>query len=369
MRRRIAANAGEPDFRAYTFKALNRFDYTPEDAIRYQEAIASEVVPVLARLREERREQMGVESLRPWDIQVDPLNRPPLKPFASVVELEEGLSRIFRTLDPELAAIWDGMREAGTLDLEPRKSKVPGLGYSTNLPVTNQAYIYWSAVGTDRDVSVMLHEAGHAFHFVLSMRAQPHAWNALSAIEFAEVGSQGMELLALPYLGKDAGGFYDAEDAGRWRLSLLESVLLQMAMPARGDAFQNWVYTEAPEDLTGEQLDAKWLELTEKYAPGIDYGGLEAEVARGWQAIGHFYATPFYYIEYGLAWLGALQLWRNSLTDREGALRQYKEALALGGTRGVRELFEALGASFRIDRETIGGLARFLEEQIALAKT
>ena len=362
LRRQVAKNAGLPDFRAYQWRALDRFDYTPEDALTFHETIAETVVPLLKEQLERRRRALGVEALRPWDFQVDPGGRTPLKPFETVGELEEGLTRIFSRLDPALGRQFDAMR-GGWLDLEPRAGKVPGFGYSLPFPKSERAYIYHSAVGTHADVWVMLHEAGHSFHALAASAAHDLVWNRETGAEFAEVASQAMELLALPYLEEEQGGFYTREEAARARDEQLERVLRLLCGTAHADAFQHWLYADAPEDVTVEAMDAKWVELSERFSPGVDWAGLERAHQKGWQMI-HLFFVPFYMLEYALAYLGALQVWRNSLTNKEEALKKYREALVLGGSRSLPELFEAAGATFALDRETVGELAAFVAAEL-----
>jgi oligoendopeptidase F len=361
LRRRIARNAGFRSYRDYRWRELKRFDYTPDDSRRLHDAIAEEVVPLILRVREERREEMGLERLRPWDLQVDPQGKPPLAPFATVRELEEGLVRILDRLDPELAAQFDSLRD-GWLDLESRKGNVPGLGYQSFFRKSRKPYIYHSVNGTHRDVWVLLHEAGHAFHSLASAERNDLFWNFYPGTEFVEVASQSMELLTLPYLERSEGGFYSPEEAVRARREGLERTLHQLPMQAQVDAFQHWLYAEAPEDVTIDALDAKWLELADRFSPGVDWSGLERERAKGWQFY-HIFAIPFYILEYSIAWLGAIQVWRSALRDPAEALRKYRAALALGGTRPLPELFEIAGASFAFDQETVGELMRFVFEQ------
>ena len=362
MRRQVAKNAGLPDFRAYQWRALDRFDYTPEDALRLHETIEKTVVPLLKERREKRRRALGVEALRPWDFQVDPEGRPPLKPFETTEELETTLTRIFSNLDAALGAQFEGMRD-GWLDLEPRAGKVPGFGYSLPFPKSGYSYIYHSAVGTHDDVWVMLHEAGHSFHAFAASAAHDLVWNRETGAEFAEVASQAMELLALPYLEEERGGFYTLEEAARAREEQLERVLRLLCGTAHADAFQHWLYADAPEDVTVEALDAKWVELGERFSPGVAWAGLSGAQQKGWQVI-HMFFVPFYMLEYALAYLGALQVWRNSLENKEEALRKYRKALALGGSRPLPELFEAAGATFAFDRETVGELAAFVASEL-----
>ncbi len=360
LRRQIAKNAGL-DYRAYAWRRWNRFDYTPAESLMFHESIEQEVVPLVRKLREERQAEMNLPALRPWDIAVDPSSRPPLKPFTEVSELESGLERIFSRLDPELAEQFGSLRN-GWLELESREGKVPGLGYQSFFPKRKKPYIYHSAAGTHTDVWVLVHEAGHAFHSLASAERNDLTWNFYPGLEFAEVASQTMELLILPYLSRDEGGFYSEEDAAQARREGIERVLLLFPHLAKSDAFQHWLYTEAPDDVSIQALDDKWLELDERFAPGLDWSGLEHSRAKGWQYF-HIFVAPFYMLEYAFAWLGAVQIWQNALHDPQAALKKYRDALALGGTKPLPELFEAAGAQFAFDRETVGELMRFVYSQ------
>jgi len=361
LRQRIAKNAGFASYRDFRWRDLNRFDYTPEDSQTFHDAILAEAVPLFTELREERRREMDLPALRPWDLQVDPQARPALEPFETTQELEEGLVRVFSRLDPELAEQFDSLRD-GWLDLESRKGKVPGLGYQDFFPKSKKPYIYWSVNGTHRDVLVMVHEAGHAFHSLSASARNDLAWNMSTGMEFAEVASQTMELLTLPYLAKDEGGFYGEEAAARAKREGLDRVLGALPRLAQSDAFQHWLYAEAPEDVSIEAIDGKWLELSGRFDPGVDWSGLEDVRAKGWQYV-HVFMVPFYMLEYAFAWLGAIQIWRNALQNQEEALSKYREALALGGTRPLPDLFGAAGAKFAFDRPTVGELMRFVYDR------
>ncbi len=362
LRRQLAKNAGFDNFRDMIWQGMNRFDYTPEDTQQLHRGVEQFVKPLLEKVYRERREQLGLDRLRPWDTAADPAGREALKPFESTQELEDVSQRIFTALDPELGAQFGAMRAGGYLDLDPRPEKVPGYGYCTYLPVTGTPAIYWSAVGTDMDVRVVMHEGGHAFHFLASGGPQDLIWNQLAPMEFAEVGSQAMELLTLPLLEKPIG-FYSPEDAARARRNKLETVLRQFISQATGDAFQQWLYAEAPQDVTIADIDAKWLECSARFEAGVDWSGLTREHAKGWQFV-HVFAIPLYLIEYSLAWMGALQVWRGALDNPQLALTRYKAALALGNTRPMPELFGAAGARFAFDEGTVGELMGFVEERL-----
>lgn len=360
LRHQETKNTDFPDFVAYTWQTMSRFDYSPEQARELHESVKLEVVPLLRELREERKKTLGLEQLRPWDAQPDPLGREPLKPFSSVGEFEDGLERIFTALDPELGEMFAEMRAQGNLELEERSGKIPNYGYNTFFAQSKQSYIYWNATGAEWDVRVLLHEAGHAFNFLSSMKANLLVWDIAPPLEFCEVASQAMELLALPLLERPIG-FYSSEDAARARRDKLETVLRTMVSVALEDKFQHWLYTQP--SVTVFDLDAKWLELSAEFGAGIDWSGLEREQAKSWQN-GHILTAPLYMLEYAIAWLGALELWKNSLENPKKALEQYKFALTLGGSRPLPELFEAAGIRFAFDRATVRELMNFVRVQL-----
>ena len=302
LRRQLAKNAGLADYRAYMWRALRRFDYTPEDSLAFGQAIEAEVVPLAQKILETRRQTLGVKTLRPWDLNVDPEGRSPLRPFADVAALEAGTAQIFAQVDPELGREFEKIRH-GFLDLDSRKGKAPG-GYCAFFPKTGLPYIFMNAVGTESDIRTLLHEGGHAFHGLASSAAQPLLWNRGAPMEFNEVASMAMELLALPYLGKESGGFYTPEDAARARREQWEKIVLFLPYMAVVDGFQHWVYAEAPENATAADMDAQWDRLWTRFMGSVDWSGLEAERVSGWHRKLHIFTVPFYYVEYGLAQLG-----------------------------------------------------------------
>jgi oligoendopeptidase F len=355
LRQQVARNADLPDYRAYVWRERHRREYAPEDALAFHAAVAQEVVPRLRAQRAHRRERLGVPTLRPWDLAADPDGLPPLRPFETVAELEAGLQRMFHALDPELGSAFDLLLD-GWMDLEPRANKVPGLGYQNYFPVSKRPYVYWSAVGTDDDLLTMRHEAGHAFHSVLTERAWSLRKHGADRPEAAEFAAEAMELLTLPVLAKAHGGFYDDADAARSRARLLDRVFSLLVSACQIDAIQHWLYTQDAEGLTIEAIDAEWSRISERFDTGIDWTGLERARTKGWHVI-HLFQFPFYYLEYAIAYLGALQLWARMDDDPVGALDGYKRALALGGTRPLDELYAAAGIEFRFDRALVGRLA------------
>lgn len=361
LRRQVARNAGMTTFRDYQWVANARFDYTPEDCFTFHDAIEHTVVPLASQLYADLAQRLGVDRLRPWDTEADPHGEP-LRPFTEVAELDEGVQRIFQQVDPALAAHYVTMRH-GYLDLASRPNKAPG-AYCNDFPVTGRPYIFMNAVGTSDDVNTLLHEGGHAFHLMESLQ-QPLAWNFNGPMEFCEVASMAMELLSAPYLGRERGGFYSEVDARRAYADQLRRIVWFLPYMAVVDAFQHWVYTAAPEDVSAADLDKTWSDLWDRFMPGIDFSGLQVEKETGWHRKGHIFSAPFYYVEYGLAQLGALQIWRNALRDQQQAVAAYRSALALGYTRPLPELFQAAGARFAFDRQTLGELMALIEEQLA----
>jgi len=348
LRSRIAQNAGLPDFRDYQFRAYERFDYGPDDCLAFHEAVERRVVPVWRELQERRRRRLGLETLRPWDLAVDPQRRAPLKPFEQTSELTRKCSQIFHRLDPALGAQFDMMVKAGWLDLESRKGKAPG-GCQLTFEESRHPFIFMNAAGMHRDVMTLLHEAGHAFHY-LACRDQPLKPYRHAGMEMAEVASMGMEMLALDHLDV----FYAGQDLVRARREHLESIVWLFTWVATIDAFQHWLYTHPGH--TRQEREACWESLLERFGGIEDWTGYEEHRGRLWQKQLHLFGVPFYYIEYGIAQIGALQLWRNARRNRKNALRRYREALALGGSRPLPELWETAGWTFDFSDKTLGPL-------------
>lgn len=363
LRCQLAANAGKPDYRAYRWQQQLRFDYTPADCVRFQEAIESVVVPACTRIYERRRQKLGLQSLRPWDLEVDPAGRPPLRPYKEESELKARTSSIFHRVDPELGAYFDRMVSENLLDLTNRKNKAPG-GYCTDFPVVRRPFIFMNGVGLHSDVQTLLHEGGHAFH-VFESFAIPLMQLLQVPMEFAEVASMGMELLASPYLEESAGGFYSPEDAARALTEHLESSMLFWPYMAVVDAFQHWVYENPHQAENPADCEATWVHLWNRFMPGVDWSGLEDELATGWQRKLHIFQTPFYYVEYGLAQLGAVQVWDNAQKDQMAAVARYRRALALGGSVTLPQLFHTAGARLAFDRETLSAAVTLIESKIS----
>ncbi len=354
LRERIAANAGFPDYRAYAFRRRERFDYTPEDCHAFHAAVERHVVPLLIRLQEKRRRELGVEKLRPWDLDVDPTGTPPLRPFGNAAELVEGVGEIFRRLDPELSGLFSLLPRYGLLDLESRVGKAPG-GYQATLAERRLPFIFMNAVGRHRDLRTLLHESGHAFHTLLA-REEPLVFLRRAPLEFAEVASMSMELLTHPHWEV----LYSPGDAARARRQHLEGIVSLLCWIATVDAFQHWIYTHPHH--TPEERAKAWTDLRWRFGGIVDWEGYEEALGWEWHRQLHIFLHPFYYIEYGIAQLGALGIWERARRDGEEALRAYKHALSLGGTKPLPGLFTAAGLEFDLGGRGVSRASSLLRE-------
>jgi oligoendopeptidase F len=356
LRIEIAHEAGFSDFVEFAFRNRERFDYGPADTIRFHEAVEQVVVPLAKQIQKEQQESLGVDLLRPWDLSVDRLGRPPLKPFDQVEKLAAGTERIFRDVDPELGEQFAFMRSRELLDLANRKGKAPG-GYQTTFEDARLPFIFMNAVGLDGDLRTLLHEGGHAFH-TLACRGEALAAYRESPLEFCEVASMSMELLG----ARELEAFYDRAEGERSNRKLLEGIVLILPWIATVDAFQHWIYGHPHH--TADERRAAWRDLLERFGGIVDYSGYEAARDHSWHRQLHIFLYPFYYIEYGIAQLGALQVWQRSLSDRARAVADYKKALALGGSRPLPELFAAAGIRFDFSEQIIGPLMETIRKEL-----
>ncbi len=362
LRMELARNADLAEYRSYRWRQLLRFDYTPDDCRRFHEAIATVVVPAAVNLADRRKRALGIASLRPWDASADKNGREPLRPFVAVQELIDKGSAIFHQVDPVLGRYFDSMQSEKLLDLDNRKGKAPG-GYNEPFAAARRPFIFMNAVGTAGDVETLLHEAGHAFH-VFESASLPYYPQLQVPMEFAEVASMAMELLASPFLTTDHGGFYTDEQAARARIDHLERILWFWPSMAVGDAFQHWVYEHPVAARDPANCDQTYAELVGRLMPFIDWSDLTEELRTGWQRVLHFFQVPFYYVEYGLAQLAAVQIWKSALEDQAGAVRRYRSALALGYTVPLPELYTAAGARFAFDAKTLGEAVALIESTV-----
>jgi oligoendopeptidase F len=356
LRGQIARNAGFGNYRDFAFRKLGRFDYKPEDCLQFHSAVEAEVMPVVRELQAQRRRELGLDSLRPWDLAVDPRGRPPLRPFEEVEQMVARTQEIFDDLDGSLADGYRQMHRLRLLDLANRKGKAPG-GYQATLAEARVPFIFMNAVGLQRDVETMLHESGHAFHALATRGEDIYAYRG-APIEFCEVASMSMELLGNEFLER----FYAAPEANRARRTHLEGIVNIFPWVATVDAFQHWIYTHPGH--TRAERTAAWLELMARFGGDVDWRGYEAARANLWHRQLHIFIHPFYYIEYGIAQLGALQVWANSRRDKAAALRDYQRALALGGSRPLPDLFAAAGCKFEFSRATMAPLVELVREEL-----
>lgn len=356
LRVAVASEAGFGSYTDYAYRHRERFDYGQDEVKAFWDAVARHVVPLHQEIQERRRSRLGVERLRPWDLAVDPLNRSPLRPFTDAGQLAEGTERIFRAIDEGLGAQFRFLRDEELLDLANRKGKAPG-GYQETLEDDRLPFIFMNAVGVDDDLRTLLHEGGHAFH-ALAARGEPLAAYRHAPIEFCEVASMSMELLG----ARDTEVFYNPQDAERSYRQLLEGIIAFFPWCAVVDGFQHWLYANP-----GHSRDARrdaWRSLLDRFGGIVDWKGYETVRGSLWQKQLHIFLFPFYYIEYGIAQLGALQIWRRSQDDRPGAVSQYRQALALGGSRPLPELFAAAGLRFDFGPDTMLPLMDALRQEL-----
>ncbi|EEF60363.1 M3 family oligoendopeptidase [Pedosphaera parvula] len=357
LREQIAKNAGFKNYLEYAFRARGRFDYTPADCVQFHDAIEKEIMPALRELQSERKTQLGLKSLRPWDLAVDPLNRPPLRPFEQVDGMVSKTQDIFNQLDKGLASEFKEMRDLRLLDLANRKGKAPG-GYQSTLSEARLPFIFMNAVGVQRDVETLLHEAGHAFHALATRKEDLQAYRG-APIEFCEVASMSMELLGNEFIEN----FYAAPEAKRARKDHLAGIINIFPWIATVDAFQHWIYSHPGH--TRQERTAAWLKLMDRFGGDVDWTGYEKARANLWHRQLHIFLHPFYYVEYGIAQLGALQVWANSKREKTKALADYKKGLSLGGSRPLPELFAAAGCRFEFTRTTMKPLVELVRTELA----
>jgi oligoendopeptidase F len=360
LRQRVARNAGFPNFMEYVFRSKYRFDYTPDDCAAFHRAVEETVSPAVERLMDQRRRRMEVDTVRPWDTQLNLEVARPVKPFETLPEFVDGARRVFDAIDTELGEKFRLMTEERLLDLESRTGKAPG-GYCTKLAWRGVPFIFMNAVGVPDDVNTLVHEAGHCFHDFASHH-QPFIWQRSVSHEAAELASMSMELLAARHLVRPTG-YYEPNEARSAEIEHLEDILLTLAHIASVDAFQRWIYTSG-EGGSAAARDAAWLRIRARFERGVDWSGLERERVARWYRQLHIFEYPFYYIEYGIAQLGALQLWRASISDTPGTVARYKSALALGGTRPLPEIYREAGAVLVFDAGGMRELVQLVERRI-----
>lgn len=358
LRHQVALNADFKNFRDYMFKALGRFDYAPQDCFDFHESIAGEVVPILDAFALDRKEKLKVEQLRPWDKAVDPEGREPLKPFTSGKELTTKAIEVFRRLDPFLGQCLGIMDAMGHLDLESRKGKAPG-GYNYPLAEIGVPFIFMNATSTLRDMVTIMHEGGHAIHNFLTRDLELNDFKSTPS-EVAELASMSMELISMDHWDVF---FPDPAELRRAKREHLEDIIETLPWVATIDKFQHWIYEHADHSLS-DRKDF-WNKCFAGFGDTItDWKGLEEGRDYLWQKQLHLYEVPFYYIEYGMAQLGALAVWRNFRHDPKSGLGGYLSALKLGYMRSIPEVYKAAGIEFNFSRSYIRELMVFVKEEL-----
>jgi len=357
-RNQVALNAGFKNYRDYKFVELGRFDYTKEDCFQFHESVKEYVLPLANLLNEKKKRKLGLNSLRPWDTEAEPIGIKPLHPFKTSDELIEKTIACLNKLNPFFADCLSTMKKMGRLDLESRKGKAPG-GYNCPLAETGAPFIFMNAAEQMHDVTTMVHESGHAIQSFLTHDLELSAFKDCP-MEIAEVASMSMELLTMD----EWQVFFDnKEDLQRAKEHQLERVITVFPWIAIIDKFQHWVY-ENP-NHTIEEREQNWMEILESFSSSvIDWIGLEKYRKCGWQRQLHLFEVPFYYIEYGIAQLGALGLWMQYKQNKTVALENYIRALSLGGTKTLPELYKAAGLQFNFSGEYIKKLMDFVRNEI-----
>ncbi len=357
-RNRIAANADFDSYTDYRFADLNRFDYQPKDCLDFHESVSSEVLPLLDQINRHRRESLELDILRPWDLSTDISGRAPLRPFDGSVDLLEKSIRCLDRINPDFGDVIRKMREAGRLDIEARPGKRPG-AYNMPMLVSGLPFLFMNATSSSTDVRTFLHESGHAIHSYLIRDLRPVAARRVPS-EIAELAAMSMELFSMEHWDI----FYtDPEELRRARLQQLEMVLKVLPWIATIDAFQHWLYANPDQDRA--ERAAAWSEIYYRFnSEEVDYDGLDDTVVHQWHKQIHLFEVPFYYIEYGMAQLGAIALWKQYCENPARTIRNYQNALEVGYTRSIPEVYEVAGISFDFSKSYVSELTTFVQEKI-----
>lgn len=357
-RHQVALNAGFENYRDYRFLELGRFDYNKENCYQFHEAVKLYVMPLVNQIYEAKKKKLGLDTLRPWDIEAEPAGTQPLRPFKTGAELTDKTITCFNELRSFFGGCLSKMREMGRLDLESRKGKAPG-GYNCPLAETGAPFIFMNAAGTLDDVTTMVHEGGHAIHSFVAHELELTGFKEYPT-EIAEVASMAMELFSMD---KWDVFFEDKEELKRAKEQQLERVITIFPWIATIDKFQHWVY-ENPAHSEEERV-VKWLDVLDEFSsPVIDFSGLDEYRRFSWHRQLHLFEVPFYYIEYGIAQLGAIGLWQQYKQNPETAINNYLNALQLGGTKTLPDLFKTAGLQFDFSPAYIKQLMEFVKKEM-----
>lgn len=358
LRHHVAINADFANFRDYMFAAMGRFDYTKEDCFAFHEAVLSQVVPLLDVLAKDRKEKLKLTDLRPWDLSVDKSGQPPLKPFETGQELLEKTIQCFDQLDTFLGDCLREMKKLDRFDLESRKGKAPG-GYNYPMEETGYPFIFMNATSNFRDMITILHEGGHAVHSVLTKDLELNSFRAITS-EVAELASMSMELITMDHWNIF---FPNEEDLKRAKRQHLEQIIETLPWVATIDKFQHWIY-EHPVHTT-EERKTEWNKIHSSFSSKlIDWEGLQSFKDNIWQKQLHLYEVPFYYVEYGIAQLGAVAVWKNYRENPKEGLKKYMDALSLGYTKPIKEIYATAGIQFNFSKEYISELMGFVKGEL-----
>ncbi|HWD87737.1 MAG TPA: M3 family oligoendopeptidase [Mucilaginibacter sp.] len=358
LRHQVALNAGFENFRDYMFQALGRFDYTPQDCYAFHEAIQKEIVPILREQAEKRQAALGLDKLDPWDLDVDISGKSALKPFKNGNDLIEKSIQCFSNINRYLGERLEIMKDNKLFDVESRKGKAPG-GYNYPLAETGAPFIFMNSANTFRDLTTMVHEGGHAVHTFLTADLELNDFKHCPS-EVAELASMSMELISMDnwnvYFDND-------EDLKRAKRDQLFDVLKTLPWVAVVDQFQHWIYTNP--DHNNEQRTEAWLQIFERFGASFAYWDMHKEAeANLWQKQLHIFEVPFYYIEYGMAQLGAIAVWKNYKENPEKGLQEYLDALKLGYTKTIKEIYETAGIKFDFSAGYVKELAEFVKSEM-----
>jgi len=358
LRHQVALNAGFDNFRDYMFSAMGRFDYTPTDCFDFHISVEVEVVPMLHEMAQRRKKALKLDELRPWDKAVDPENKEPLKPFNGGLDLTAKTIECFRRLDPFLGDCLATMEKMGHLDLESRKGKAPG-GYNYPLAETGVPFIFMNATSTVRDMVTILHEGGHAVHSFLTKNLELNDFKSTPS-EIAELASMSMELISMDHWDIF---FPNPEDLKRAKREHLEQLIETLPWVACIDKFQHWIYENPNHSL--KEREFIWNEVFDAYSDEVtSWSGLEINKTHVWQKQLHLFEVPFYYIEYGMAQLGAVAVWKNFKENPKKGLKGYMNALKLGYTHSIPEVYAAANIKFDFSRAYIKELMHFVKEEL-----
>ena len=354
LRQQIAVNAGFDNYRDYKFRELGRFDYSIDDCFAFHNAVREHIVPLQSKLIQYRKKRLGLDVMRPWDTDAEPVGTQPLQPFHTGKELSDKAVTVFNKLRPFFSGCLTTMQQMHRLDLESRKGKAPG-GYNCPLAETGVPFIFMNAAGTMGDVITMMHEGGHAVHSFLSHHLELSAFKEYP-MEIAELASMSMELFSMEHWDVFFG---DEKELHRARLEELERVISVLPWIATIDKYQHWIYTNPGH--TNEEREKAWLSILNEFSTNnVDWTGFEEYRANFWQKQLHLFEVPFYYIEYGIAQLGALAMWRQYRHHPTQALDNYMSALSLGYTKTLKELYTAAGIKFDLSPAYVKELADFV---------